>query len=191
MEQNQQKSQAVLQCKYCGCGTKNDVIKAAFWTDRGVPAERGPGLTVIEDIPARLCEGCGEQSFQGEVIRRIQKVLTCPIAKAKRQIRVPVYSMSQVQPGKSDPPRRTKFEVPEAFLCKYCQSETVEDLVNSAFWMDGALLAVENIPARLCQRCRQQYYDEQTAERITTLNKRSFATATRDVLVPVFSLSDV
>jgi len=203
-------SKAALRCKYCGCDTNKDVIKAALWTNRG--------LIVIEDIPARLCEGCGEQFFEEEITRRIQEVETYPVAKAKRQIRVPIYSMSQVggakrqrhpevsdqqhtaslesnyrQANEATQPIRANQDSQETFLCKYCESETVEDLVKSAFWVDEGLIAVENIPARVCQRCSQQFYDDETAEQIAMLKKRRFAagTARREVSVPVFPLAEV
>jgi len=203
-------SQSALRCEYCGCDTNEDVIKAAFWTETG--------LIVIEDIPAWLCEGCGEQFFDEEITQRIQQVITYPAGKAKRRIRVPIYSLSQVRVAKKEHypqvpnqqhPRSLEIshhqakqavepiganqDHQETFLCKYCESETVEDLVKSAFWVDGGLVVVENIPARVCQQCRQQFYDHETAEKITTLEKGKLlpGTARRDVWVPVFSLSDI
>ena len=198
MEQKQQKkiqegrenpqSQAAPRCKYCGCETNEDVIRAALWTNSG--------LIVIEDIPARLCEGCGEQFFKEEVTQKIQQVTTYPIVKAKRQIRVPVYSLSQVdveKRGSHSEPIRVDQDYEETFLCKYCESETVEGLVKSAFWVDGTWVAIENIQARVCQQCRQQFYDDKTTEKISELNKHRFVAGTerRDVLVPVFSLADI
>ncbi|MCX5638528.1 MAG: YgiT-type zinc finger protein [Planctomycetota bacterium] len=196
-----------LQCKYCGCETKKDVIKAAHWTKRG--------LIAIEDIPARVCQGCGEQFFEEEVAQRIQKALTYPAAKAKRQIHVPVYSLSQVRVAEkkcrpeipeqqhaaslesthrhTTGPTRANQNRQEAFLCTYCESATVENLVKSVLWVDGGLIAVENIPARVCQRCGEQFYNHETTEKLAALGKRGFvsATARRNVLVPVFSLADI
>jgi YgiT-type zinc finger domain-containing protein len=176
------------QCKYCGCETNEDVIRAALWTNNG--------LIVIEDIPTRLCEGCGEQFFNEEVTQKIQQATTYPIVKAKRQIRVPVYSLLQVESEKRrrhSEPIRVDQDREEIFLCKYCESETVEGLVKSAFWVDGAWVAIENIQARVCQQCRQQFYDDKTIENISELNKRRFVAGTkrRDLLVPVFSLADI
>ena len=206
-------SRAVLRCKYCGFGTYEDVIKAALWTDGG--------LVVIEDIPARLCEGCGEQFFEEKVTQSIEKVLACLAAKAKQRIRVPVYSMSQPglanstivttrassirRQGARDEGRGMRDEErgaqtteahpehEETLRCKYCASETVEALVKSAFWVEAELIAVENMPARVCQQCKEHFYDEATAEKITALQKgKSFPEMTkRQVLVPVFSLADI
>jgi HTH-type transcriptional regulator/antitoxin MqsA len=223
MKQNQKKSQDLLQCKYCRGNTRKDITKAALWSNRG--------LIVIEDIPARLCEGCGEQFFETEVMQRMQQVITpasspllaprfrgdkftpakagarkqreAPLtawggaaaAKAKRQIRVPVYSLPQVRAAKEkrhEGISNSRGEHSgETFLCAYCGSETVEDLVKSVFWVDGRLLIVENIPARVCQRCRQQFYDEETADNIRELDKgKSLPGVTRRYeSVPVFSLN--
>jgi len=178
--------QASLRCKYCGCETNKDTIKAAHWTRKG--------LIVIEDIPARLCQGCGEEFFEAEIAQKIQKILTYPAAKAKQQIRVPVYSLLKVQAAV---PARQNTMLPESgcretFLCRYCKSATVEKLVKSVLWVDGRLIAIENIPARVCRQCREQFYDDQTIEKMTTLGKGGFlpGTTERTVLVPVFSLTD-
>jgi len=45
----------------------------------------------------------------------------------------------------------------------------------------------------MCRQCRQQFYDNETAEKITTLGKGRFVPGTtrQDVSVPVYSLTDV
>jgi YgiT-type zinc finger domain-containing protein len=210
MKQNQKKSPPRLpvgrqergRCKYCRGNTRKDITKAALWSNRG--------LIVIEDIPARLCEGCGEQFFETEVMQRMQQVITpasspllafarkqrgAAAAKAKRQIRVPVYSLPQVRAAKEkrhEGISNSRGEHSgETFLCAYCGSGTVEDLVKSVFWVDGRLLIVKNIPARVCQRCRQPFYDEETADNISELDKgKSLPGVTRRYeSVPVFSLN--
>jgi YgiT-type zinc finger domain-containing protein len=80
---------------------------------------------------------------------------------------------------------------PETNLqCKYCKSETVEKLVKSAFWVSEQLIAVENIPARVCQKCKVQFYDDETAEEIATLERIRAVpdAARRNVTATVFSL---
>ena len=170
-------------CKYCGFETHEDVIKAALWTHNG--------LVVVEDIPARVCQGCGEQFFDEEVTQKIENVVASPAAKAKRRVRVPVYSMSQNRAGER---QRTKADQKdeEILLCKYCGSETVKELVRSAFWVDGQLFAVENVPAQVCQRCKQQFYDAEITEKLTTLaNDAPGQAGAREMCVLVFSLTDV
>jgi len=58
-------------------------------------------------------------------------------------------------------------------------------------WLaDGALAVVEDIPARICGECLEQYYDEDTADALRVLVESGFpaAEASRMVHVPVFSL---
>jgi YgiT-type zinc finger domain-containing protein len=170
------KAQTSLRCKYCGCETDEGVIKAAHWTERG--------LIVIEDIPAQMCQGCGEQFFEQELVEKIRKALTYPTTKAKRQIRVPVYSLEPVIANQDHG---------EIFLCRYCESATVGELVKSVLWVDGGLIAVENIPARVCKRCGEQFYDDQIAEKLAALGKRRVKppTARQELSVSVFSMADV
>ena len=204
---SQDETQITPGCKYCGFDTHKDIIKAAIWTNNG--------LIVIEDIPARLCGGCGEQFFDEKVTQKIAEVTKYPAAKAKQKVRVPVCSLSQDQaaekqskPEKPDKQHTAftyyqKKQVIESaginenhqgsLLCKYCKSETVEDVIKSVFWLDGEPIVLENIPARVCQRCGQQFYDVETAERITALKKSRCGAAmvSKSILVPVFSLTDV
>jgi len=185
--QNQQ-HQVATPCKYCGCETNEDIIKAAIWTEKG--------LIVIEDIPAQLCEGCGEQFFDEQVTQKIQQAIKYPAKKAKQQLQVPVCSLSQLEVEKGKRHSETteaNLGRQDAFLCRYCESQTTEEMVKSAFWVDGQLVAIENVPAKVCQRCRQQFYDQETAEKITTLDKRSLVAVApnRKVLVPVFSLAEL
>jgi len=58
-------------------------------------------------------------------------------------------------------------------------------------WLaDGALAVVEDIPARICGECLEQYYDEDAADALRVLAESGFpaAEAARVVQVPVFSL---
>jgi YgiT-type zinc finger domain-containing protein len=176
-------TEAGPRCKYCGFETHGDVIKAALWTHNG--------LVVVEDIPARVCQGCGEQFFDEEVTQKIENVPASPAAKAKRRVRIPVYSISRNRAGER---HRTKADQKdeEILLCKYCGCETVQELVRSAFWVDGQLFAVENVAAQVCRRCKQQFYDAEISEKLTTLaNEAPGQAGTRQMSVPVFSLADV
>jgi len=177
-----------LRCKYCGYDTEDDVIEAFFWTDNGP--------IVIEGVPARLCKGCGEQFLDEQITQRIQKLLKSPTAEPERQIRISVYDLPQLESvGK-----RRQFhsigankDSQASLRCKYCESETVEELVKSAFWVDGQLIAIENIPAQTCQECKAQFYDDETAETIARLDKLKAVPdgARREATVSVFSLGSV
>jgi YgiT-type zinc finger domain-containing protein len=78
-------SDAVLACRECGSETQADMVKAAFWTDRG--------LVVIEDIPARVCRRCAEQFYDDATAAQIERRLADPSFEPKRQILVPVVSL--------------------------------------------------------------------------------------------------
>ena len=53
-------------------------------------------LIVIEDIPARVCEACGEKYFSAEVSRRIDELLSAP-PRAKKRLEVPVFTFGEAQ----------------------------------------------------------------------------------------------
>jgi len=187
MEENVRQSESVPRCKYCKCDIHDDVLKVAFWMH--------DGLIVIEDVPARLCNGCGEQFLDEEVAQKIQQIFKNSTAEPERQIQASVYDLPQLEPME----KHSSFESIAAnkksratLRCKYCESETVEELVKSAFWVNEQLIAIENIPARVCQQCKAQFYDDETAEKIAALDKIRTVPdgATRDVAVSVFSLAN-
>jgi len=78
----------------------------------------------------------------------------------------------------------------EAFACEYCGSETCADTVRAAFWRDKGLVAIEGIPARICEGCGEQFYDEATTRKIEKILENPTRKARRKVLIPVFSLED-
>ena len=51
-------------------------------------------------------------------------------------------------------------------------------------------MLIEDVPARACESCEEQYYDEDTSAKILTLANIGFPTekATRQLVVPVFSI---
>jgi YgiT-type zinc finger domain-containing protein len=77
-------------CTYCGAPTHADIVKAAFWGHEG--------LVAIEDIPARVCEGCGEQFYDDPIAQRIEEIIAASTAPPKRQIVVPVFSLADAAP---------------------------------------------------------------------------------------------
>ena len=104
----------------------------------------------------------------------------------------------------------------EAVLrCRYGGHDAYEDFIKAAFrrgdgliviegisarlcercgeqFLDEQLIAVENIPARVCQHCKVQFYDDETAETIAAIE--NFGTvaggAIRNVKASAFSLPD-
>ena len=172
--------QASPACERCGRDTREAVVTAAFWSDRG--------LIAVEDVPARVCEACGEQMFDEEAARRIERVLASPSADAKRELRVPVLSLADIEVTTIERP-----ESPRDLRCEHCESPTDEDVVRSVLWTGRGLVAVEDIPARVCRECKEPYYDAQTFRRIMELTGEGSPAdmAKRELTVPVFSLTEI
>ena len=73
--------------------------------------------------------------------------------------------------------------------CTGCDSEdVVERPVRSAFWHDDRLVVVEGIPALVCRRCGEQFYDDAPAIGLDLLRGSGFPAerAQRTIEVPVF-----
>jgi YgiT-type zinc finger domain-containing protein len=77
--------------------------------------------------------------------------------------------------------------------CANCGSPELSiTRVRSAFWHRDRLVVVEDIPAIVCERCHEQYYDDRTAVRLDLMRGEGFPpdAASREVNVPVFSFTD-
>lgn len=74
--------------------------------------------------------------------------------------------------------------------CANCGEETRSENVKSAFWQDGQLFVIEDIPAQVCDRCKEQYYDDQTVAQLELLRAGGLRPehAVSELQVPVFSL---
>jgi len=139
----------------------------------------------VENVQARVCEGCGEQFFDEETAHRIEEVLASRTVDAKRELLVPVFSLGDTAVTKVERP-----ESPGDLKCEHCESPTDEDVVRSVLWTGTGLVAVEDIPARVCQECKEPYYDAQTARKMMELTSEGPPAdkAKRELTVPVFSL---
>jgi YgiT-type zinc finger domain-containing protein len=76
--------------------------------------------------------------------------------------------------------------------CPKCQEDMRSLLARTTIWQEDRLFVVEDVPAQFCDRCMEQYYSDRTADAIKRLSEEGFpvAKATREILVPVFSLSE-
>lgn len=77
--------------------------------------------------------------------------------------------------------------------CEQCDSPDLRhEEVRSAFWHDDRLVVVEGIPALVCSRCREQYFDDTTVMLIDLLRGEGFPPekACGELRVPVFSIRD-
>jgi len=160
-------------CPDCGAATGAAVGRAAMWTDRGI--------VVVEDIPTRLCEACGEQSWAADVAARVEQLLagSCQ-APAAAEALIPVFSFrpdSDRPPPDSTPPAfadedeacvSSPDDPTAAGLCKYCGAATQPQVVRTVLSGERWWIAVEGIPARVCPACGERFYDEQTTWQLAT-----------------------
>src|SRR3989442_10530053 len=74
--------------------------------------------------------------------------------------------------------------------CPRCSQPMRSATVKTAVWRGDRLFVVEDIPARVCDSCMEQFYDEETTEALRRLTEEDFSSvkARREILVPIFSL---
>lgn len=72
-------------CYFCGHG---QLVEQYVTLD----VRRGDRLIVVENVPARVCDSCGEQYFSAEVSRRLDHLLAQ--GKPERTIEVPVCRLA-------------------------------------------------------------------------------------------------
>ncbi len=77
----------------------------------------------------------------------------------------------------------------EPFRCKFCGADTEEKVVQAALRGARGWLILEDIPAWVCKECGEQFYDDQTAEKIERITTDPAARAAHEITVPVFSLA--
>ena len=80
----------------------------------------------------------------------------------------------------------------ESAVCAACGNPTLAKTVHVTMWTDKGLVVIEDVPARVCDYCEEQYYDEATGTKILALSSGGFAKSrvVREITVPVFSLEE-
>ena len=78
---------AGIPCGSCGKPTKTDRVNVTMWL--------GGELSVIEDVPAYVCEGCQAQYFDDDTEARIRRLAAAgfPRWQAAREMPVAVFSI--------------------------------------------------------------------------------------------------
>ncbi len=78
----------------------------------------------------------------------------------------------------------------DPWTCAGCGGKTRHDTVNLAIWSGKGLLAVEGVPAYICDACEEQTYDDAIASELRQLASANFPSerAVREIQVPVFTL---
>jgi len=74
--------------------------------------------------------------------------------------------------------------------CPHCGEGMRAGIVKTAMWYDERLFVVENVSAQICDKCMEQFYDEETTDALRRLTEDGFpfAEAKGEITVPVFSL---
>lgn len=78
-----------MKCLVC----RHEMVKKKITVDLRV----GDELLVVEQVPATVCEHCGERVFAPAVARKLQ-ALGRRRSKAPRTLNVPVFSLDEVSP---------------------------------------------------------------------------------------------
>jgi len=75
--------------------------------------------------------------------------------------------------------------------CPHCDRDMRSAIVKTAIWHNERLFVVEDIPAYICDSCVEQYYDPVATDILRTWTEEGFASAeaTKEILVPIFSLA--
>jgi YgiT-type zinc finger domain-containing protein len=78
-------------------------------------------------------------------------------------------------------------------FCETCGNATQATHVDVTLRSDDGLILIEKVPARVCNNCQEQYYDEVTSQKISKLVGNGFPKrhVVREIAVPVYSLEEV
>src|ERR671924_297699 len=78
---------------------------------------------------------------------------------------------------------RTKNKMQDE-TCEYCNGELRAKTVTVHYRHKGKLVVIEHIPARVCRRCGERYYDAVTVEKMEAIARRK-KVAARTLVVPI------
>ncbi len=76
----------MTKCYFCGGGLEPGTVTANEW--------RTGNLTLIENVPALVCEKCGESYLASETCEQIDRLMALPPAP-RRTMEVPVYAFTE------------------------------------------------------------------------------------------------
>ena len=68
--------------------------------------------------------------------------------------------------------------------CEYCNGKLYPKTVTVHYRHKGKLVLIENVPAQVCRRCGERYYDATTVEQMEAIARRK-RTAEKTLLVPI------
>lgn len=70
--------------------------------------------------------------------------------------------------------------------CSACHSETTSKNITYTQWYQGELIAVENVPAEVCQNCGEEYFSPEIVDKIQRVIELHRSSKT--IQEPVFQL---
>jgi YgiT-type zinc finger domain-containing protein len=81
-----------MKCDICGGTRAPSLITYTIYYDNKP--------VVIENVPAEVCQQCGEQYFAPETVEKLQKIVWSK-KKPKRMVETPVYDLSLLPENES------------------------------------------------------------------------------------------
>lgn len=90
-------------------------------------------------------------------------------------------------------PTETQDPTREAAKCPFCGSATYQDTGRMALMVDDQVLVIEDVPARICKGCMEQFYDEDILFKVEQARgeKLSGVQPRRTVETPVYAWEDL
>ncbi len=79
-----------MNCTICNGNLRKDIVKLDLWVDNE--------LVIIEDIPAEVCNQCGEKYVSAKVSKDIDKLLE-KRSNAKKKIEAYVLKWEETTPA--------------------------------------------------------------------------------------------
>ncbi len=76
----------VTRCYFCGGKTAPKRVTAENWW--------GENLFLVEDVPAMVCEDCGESYFDADTSLKLDRLREAP-PEPWKTLQVPVYAFSE------------------------------------------------------------------------------------------------
>jgi len=84
--------------------------------------------------------------------------------------------------------RKDNLEVKEMADCSFCGGKVKEEIISTDFWWGNKLVAFENVPAGVCEKCGEEYFSAEVYQEMVNLAK-SEEKPKREVVVPVWDFA--
>ncbi|MCF6156691.1 MAG: type II toxin-antitoxin system MqsA family antitoxin [Candidatus Brocadia sp.] len=50
--------------------------------------------------------------------------------------------------------------------CSVCHGKTIQKYITYTQWYQGELVAVEHVPAEVCENCNEEYFSPETVDKL-------------------------